>query len=161
MANNQYPLKVKPKLCLIEKWKRYDLTDEEICNRLKIKKSSFYSYKRKYPELEQALRKGKDETNAEVENALLKSSLGYEYVEESVATRKEVIYENGKRVSEISEPVKISLKKFKPSETAAAKLWLTNRDAENWKEKNQLDIGNSSNEPIRVVFSKEVEEASK
>ena len=44
--------------------------------------------------------------NALMENALLKSSLGYEYVEESVATRKEVIYENGKRVSEISEPVK-------------------------------------------------------
>ena len=42
---------VKPKLFLIECWKRDGLSDEQICKNLGVGKDAFISYKAKYPEL--------------------------------------------------------------------------------------------------------------
>ena len=76
--------------------------------------------------------------------------MGYEYVEQALTTKKEVIYVDGKRVKEISEPVVVELRKHKPSETNAAKFWLQNRDPENWKEKQQIDLGNKDDKPFKL-----------
>lgn len=148
MATNKYYKKVLPKLPLIMKWCRAGLNDLEICDRLKIKKSSYYEYKKKYPEFNEVVRKGKEYADAEVENQLYKNCIGYEYTEEVQSTKKEVIYENGKRVKEIVQPVVIELRKYRPSETNAAKFWLTNREKENWKDKQDVDI--STNKPFDV-----------
>ena len=63
---------VKPKLFLIECWKRDGLSDEQICKNLGVGKDAFISYKAKYPELVDALKKGKEVADYEVENALFK-----------------------------------------------------------------------------------------
>lgn len=150
MATSQYEKKVRPKLPLIAKWCRSGLTDKEIWNRLDIEKSSYYAYQNKFPEFKETVHKNKEFCDAEVENQFYKNCLGYEYVEQTVSTKKEVIYEDGKRVREISEPVVIDLVKHKPSETNAAKFWLQNRDPENWKEKQQIDLGNKDDKPFKL-----------
>lgn len=132
------------KLILLEAWARDGLTDEQIANNMGISVASLYNYKNKYLEILEALKKGKEVVDIEVENALLKSAKGFWYDEEVVSTKKEVIYQDGKRVKEISEPVIITLNKYKPSETAAAIFWLKNRKSDKWRDK--IEINKQSND---------------
>lgn len=66
---------IKGKLILVEGWAREGLTDEQIANNLGISTSTFYEYKKNYSEFSEALKKGKEIVDFEVENALLKNAL--------------------------------------------------------------------------------------
>lgn len=123
------------KLTLLEAWARDGLTDEQIAKNIGISRSTLFEWRKKNQDISNALKKGKEVVDIEVENALLKSAKGFWYEEEVVSTKKEVIYDNGKRVKEISEPVVITLSKYKPSETTAAIFWLKNRKPDKWRDK--------------------------
>lgn len=127
------------KLTLLEAWARDGLTDEQIANNMGISAASLYNYKNKHLEIFEALKKGKEVVDIEVENALLKSAKGFWYDEEVVSTKREVIYKDGKKIKEISEPVIITLNRYKPSETAAAIFWLKNRKPDKWKDKTEIE----------------------
>lgn len=150
MATDLYYKKVEPKLALIKQWARRDYTDQDIWTNLKITKSTFYNYRKKHPELEEALKTGKDQANALVENQLLNNSLGYDFVEEVPGQKKEVFYEDGKKIKEETVTIAVPLKKHKQSETNAAKLWLTNRDSDNWKDRQDVNIGSQKGNPLHI-----------
>ena len=75
----------KEGLTLIEGWARDGLIDEQIAANIGITTTTLYDWKKKYADFSDALKKGKETSNYEVENALFKSATGYEYEE-----RKEV-----------------------------------------------------------------------
>ena len=50
---------VKDKLILVEGWARDGLTNEQIADNLGINQDTLYTYKKKYPEFSEALKKGK------------------------------------------------------------------------------------------------------
>ncbi len=60
---------------LLEGWARDGLTDEQIAKNIKINISTLYDWKKKHPEISEALKKGKEVVDYEVENALLKAAL--------------------------------------------------------------------------------------
>ena len=71
-------------LTLLEGWARDGLTDEQIMHNMGIQsKSTFYGYKKRYPNISNALKKGKEVADYEVENALFKRALGYTYEEKT------------------------------------------------------------------------------
>ena len=80
MAKSKWS-QIKDKLSLIEGWVRSGLTDEQISKNLGISKTTFYKYKEEHSELSELLKKEKEIVDYEVENALLKRALGYEYDE--------------------------------------------------------------------------------
>ena len=80
MARSKWP-KVKNKLMLIEKWARDGLTEEQIFKNLGISKTTGNSYKNRYREFLNAISKGKEVFITELENAIAKRALGYEYEE--------------------------------------------------------------------------------
>ena len=62
-------------LTLLQGWARDGLTDEQIMHNMGIKsKSTFYSYMKKYPNISNSIKKGKEIVDYEVENALLTSA---------------------------------------------------------------------------------------
>jgi hypothetical protein len=63
------------KLILLEGWARDGLTNEQIANNMGINPSTLYDYINKYSKISNALKKGKEVVDFEVENALLKSAL--------------------------------------------------------------------------------------
>ena len=63
------------KLALIEGWARDGLTMEQIANNMGISKETLYQYRKKYPDFYDALKKGKEVIDYEVENALLEKAL--------------------------------------------------------------------------------------
>lgn len=62
-------------LLLLEAWARDGLTDEQIAHNMGINRATLYEWKKKYPDISEALKKGKEVVDIEVENALLKLAL--------------------------------------------------------------------------------------
>jgi hypothetical protein len=62
-------------LLLLEGWARDGLTDEQIAKNIGITVSTFYEWKKKYSEISESLKKGKEVVDYQVENALLSSAL--------------------------------------------------------------------------------------
>lgn len=111
------------KLILLEGWARCGLTDEQIAKNMGIAPSTLYEWKKKSKEFSESLKKGKEVVDFEVENALLKRALGYEYEEET--------YENGILTKKVKKQV--------PPDTTAQIFWLKNRKPNNWKDKIETD----------------------
>lgn len=59
-------------MLLLEAWARDGLTDEQIAEKMGINTATLYRYKEKYCEICEALKRGKEVVDVEVENALLK-----------------------------------------------------------------------------------------
>lgn len=122
----KYESNVEPKLFLIECWARDGLSDKQISLNLGIAYSTFRDYRAKYPALSAALKKGKEIIDYEVENALLKRALGYDYTEEKIEVetnnRGKVI---GKKVVQVIKHV--------PADTTALAIWLNNRRSDRWR----------------------------
>lgn len=66
---------VKDKLILIEGWARDGLTNEQIADNLNIGKTTFYKLLKEHSELSELLKKGKENIDYQVENALLQNAL--------------------------------------------------------------------------------------
>ena len=62
-------------LTLLEGWARDGLTDEQIAHNMGITSKTLYEWKNKYGDICNALKKGKEVVDYEVENALLKSAM--------------------------------------------------------------------------------------
>lgn len=131
IAKSKYETEVKPRLVEIEAWKRDGLTDEQICKNLGISRDTFYKYKEKYADFSDALKKGKEVADIEVENALFKRAIGYKYKE----VIKEVKEIDGKKSTYVKEVIKEM-----PGDVGAQIFWLKNRKSSKWKDKQDIDI---------------------
>lgn len=114
---------------MIEGWARQGLTDEQISKNMNISYSTFREWKKKYSALSAALKKGKTPVDFEVENALLKRAMGFEY-EETETIIEEVDGKQRKRIKKI--------KKVALPETSAIIFWLKNRMPEQWRKFNPV-----------------------
>lgn len=75
MAKGKYQRWLEPDgLTLLEGWARDGLTDEQIAKNCGCNAGTLYEWKKKYPEISEALKKGKEVVDYEVENALLQSA---------------------------------------------------------------------------------------
>ena len=116
----------KDKLILLEGWARDGLTDEQIAKNIGIATSTFYEWKKKEIEFSEALKKGKEVVDFEVENALLKKALGY-----TITLNKQKVTKDGD-VVDITEEVHV------PPDTTAQIFWLKNRQVKKWRDKVEI-----------------------
>lgn len=76
MAKGKYQRWLEPDgLILLEGWARDGLTDEQIAAHCGCSCSTLYEWKKRYPEFAEALKKGKEVVDYEVENALLAAAM--------------------------------------------------------------------------------------
>lgn len=133
-------------LLKIEGWARDGLTDEQIARNIGITPKTLYEWKNRFRELSEALKKGKEVVDRQVENALLKRALGYSY-EEVTHERK---YNKEKDEIELV-PVKVVTKQVAPDTTAQI-FWLKNRRPDKWRDRKELDANvNHSNNPFQEL----------
>ena len=62
-------------ITLLEGWARDGLTDEQIAKNMGVSRSTLHDWKKKYPDISDTLKKGKEVVDYQVENALLESAL--------------------------------------------------------------------------------------
>lgn len=110
-------------LTLLEGWTRDGLTDEQLAHNMDINPATLYDWKKKYPKISEALKKGKEIVDIQVENALLKRALGYDFQEEKI----EKSDKDGVKI--------IQTIKHIPPDVTAQIFWLKNRQKKKWKDK--------------------------
>ena len=106
-------------LIKIQGWARDGLIDEQIAHNMGITTKTLYEWKNKYGEISEALKKGKEVIDRQVENALLKRALGYTY--------DETTYEYGVETKRVTKEV--------APDTTAQIFWLKNRKPAEWRDK--------------------------
>lgn len=115
-------------LMLLECWTRDGYTFQDIANKIGISYSALRKWRKDYPEIDKALKAGREIIDYKVENALLKSALGYKTKETKVTT----IIRHGKVV----ETIKETTDKEQAPNVSAAQCWLYNRLPKKWKNMN-------------------------
>jgi len=150
-----YETEWKEKLVVIQGWARDGLTNEQIANNIGISTKTLYEWQNKYSEFSDALKKGKEVVDREVENALYKNATGYDYTEEQAIKLKESFYVDGKRCEKEHIEV-VEIKKHKPPETTAQIFWLKNRKPSEWRDKRDVDIQGNINNPFAGLTTEEL-----
>lgn len=144
MAKGKYEYWLSPDgLLRLEAYARDGLTDEQIAHNMGVSTATLYNYKRDHLEILEALKKGKEVVDIQVENALLKRALGYSYEEKKV------------EVSEDGTKVTKTIKEVVPDTTAQI-FWLKNRRPDRWRDKQ--DIEHSGAVDVRKVYDEMSEE---
>lgn len=125
------------KLILLEGWARDGLTNEQIATNIGINVKTLYEWKNKESNISNALKKGKEVIDFEVENALLKRALGY-----TITINEQKIDKDG-CVHDTKRDVHV------PGDTTAQIFWLKNRKKEQWREKQDYSIENA---PTKIMI---------
>ncbi|EOU1826983.1 transposase [Clostridium perfringens] len=150
MAKSKWETYVKDKLILVEAWARNGLTDKQISKNLGINIATFYRYKNEYCEFCEALKRGKEIVDIEVENALLKRALGYKYDE----VTKELVEDKETGISEL-KVTKVVTKEVIPDTTAQI-FWLKNRKPEEWRDKKEVKHDGNINNPYENLTKEQL-----
>lgn len=135
MAKGKYEKWLEPEnLILLEGWARDGLTDEQIAHNMGIRTSTLYEWKKKYLEISESLKRGKEVVDILVENALLKKALGYTVKEQKI-TKDGLIVEIEKEIS---------------PDTTAQIFWLKNRKPDKWRDKVENINTNDDDKVINI-----------
>lgn len=145
MAKGKYQEWLEPDgLLKLEAWARDGLKDVELAEKIGINVATLYVWKNEHPEIAEALKRGKDVVDIEVENALLKRALGYQYDE----VTRERVYNKLTDQHEFVETKRVT-KEVQP-DVAAIAIWLKNRRSDKWRDKPE---DNSTDKTITVKFA--------
>lgn len=125
-AKGKYQKWLEPEnLIRLEGWARDGLTDEMIATKMGITRKTLAEWKKKYGNICDTLKRGKEVVDIQVENALLKRALGYQYEEVSEKYEMGILTER-----------KVTKKEVIPDTTAQI-YWLKNRKPEVWRDKRE------------------------
>jgi hypothetical protein len=126
------PLKVeilldKDNMLRIEGWLRDGLSIQQICTNLGVNALQWYKAIEMSDEFAKLSTRTKDVVDREVENALYKRAMGYEY--EEITEEYEMGFLVKKKV----------VTKHMPPDTGAQVFWLKNRKSDVWRDRREVD----------------------
>lgn len=135
MAKGKYEHWLSPEgLLKLEGWARDGLTDEQIAHNMGISRDTLIQWKKKFLDISDTLKKGKEIVDIQVENKLLQRALGYKYKE----TTKERVFNPD--TGETKMVVTKEVEKEVVPDTTAQIFWLKNRRPDKWKDKQNLEL---------------------
>lgn len=138
----------KDKLILLQGWARDGLTDEQIAHNMGIRRETLIAWKKRFPNIDNALKKTKDVVDKEVECALYKSAMGYDY--EEVTEELKWNPSSGKYEMMVTKRVK----KHVPPSNVAQIFWLKNRKPDVWKDKREIESNTEALEKLDELMDK-------
>lgn len=117
-------------LTLLKAWTRDGLTLEQIAHNMGINVATLHRWKNRFSDICNALKEKQAVVDYEVENALLKRALGFEYEEVTTEIRE---LPDGGSVKHIKR-----VTKFVPPDVAAIIYWTKNRKPNYWADKKEI-----------------------
>lgn len=125
------------KIELLTAWARDGLSMEEIARKMGISRKTLYSYMDSSLHILHSLRKGKEESDSEVENTLFKKCNGFiqEVLKPMKIRKAEYDPETGKKICDYDEIVYVKDQIYVQPDTVAIKYYLSNRKPDKWKDK--------------------------
>ena len=151
MAKSKWS-QVKGRLLMIEEWSKKGLSESQMCKYLGISLSVFSDFKHRYPQLLEALNRGRESAVAEIENALLKRALGYDFEE----TRESKRTIDGRVINSTDKT-----RQHMPADVVACLFLLKNKDRLNLCDNpNERDLAREAFEVDKLKSKPTVEEKS-
>lgn len=141
-------------LIMLKGWRRAGLSLEQIALKIGINVATLAKWRVKYDKIGEALKKGREIVDTEVENALLKRALGYNiFLKKAMKIKKDQYAEE---VIYVEEEVHIQ------GDVGAQIFWLTNRKPETWQntQKNKLTISEETSSILKA-FGNHLQENKK
>lgn len=140
MAKGKYEYWLTPEgLIKLEGWARDGLTDEQIASNMGIRRETLIDWKKKYPNISNTLKRGKEVVDYEVENALLKRALGYTVKEEKLT----------------KDGMVVELEREVPGDVTAQIFWLKNRKPDAWRDKpEETKAQEEEKEVVRIEITR-------
>lgn len=135
-------------------------TDKELADFFGVSEQTLNSWKKKYPEFLESIKKGKQIADSNVASKLYNRAIGYDFEEKHFEIQK---------ASEKDKPPTFvetkRIKKHMPSDTTAAIFWLKNRQPQLWRDRKEIDatvslgdeLENMSNEQLEKLIDDEKE----
>ena len=178
MAKGKYEYWLTPEgLLKLEGWARDGLTDEQIAENIGICRDTLIEWKKKYSDISDTLKRGKEIIDRQVENALLKRALGYTYNEdkyvsvpmeqgeylekleeymnkykyehpEATADELMIVRESFPKTKEVL--VERKVKEVSPDTTAQI-FWLKNRKRETWADRQSIELSQPIDESVKEM----------
>ena len=154
-------------LLKLEGWARDGLTDEQIAEKVGIRRQTIYDWKKNYPVISDALKKGKEVVDRAVEKSLLDRALGttvktitYKMVsvnEDVLKARRERFLNEYKldhpdlskneltliaveNVPTYERIPMVEVENHLPPDTTAQIFWLKNRRPDRWRDKRETEL---------------------
>lgn len=169
-------------LLRLEAYARDGLTDEQIAHNLGITTSTYYEWKKKYSEISEALKRGKEVVDIQVENALLKRALGYSFNEDKYMSIQMDQAEYCEKLDEYMNKYKYEHPEATDSElmiireqfpktkmvlverktkdiapdTTAQIFWLKNRKPKEWRDKQEVEVSGNINNPYEGLTTEQL-----
>lgn len=116
---SKYFTHVEPYLTEISEWSE-SMTESQIAQKLGVGKTAWNDYKRKYPKLTEAVKKGRQNLVVELKGVLINKARGYTYEEKKIITDSD-----GYTRKEVTQ-------RYAHPDVAAINLLLKNYDKDNW-----------------------------
>ena len=136
MAKGKYHYWLTPEgLLLIEGWARDGLTDEEIAKNIGISKQTFYDWQKKYSEISEAIKKGREPVNVILEDTAIERATEWKTVKE-ITREPRFNRETGETELAVTKEVE---KKVPPDSTLLIFL-MKNRMKDKYGDKQQVEI---------------------
>lgn len=110
-------------------------TDYELADFFEVDTRTIYRWKNAHDDFCQALIAGKENADARVERALYNRAVGYTFESEKVFQFQ-------------GEIIRADTTEHVPPDPSAAKLWLTNRKPDDWRDKQQHEHSGKDGSPL-------------
>ena len=117
-------------------------TDPEIADDLGVDVATVYRWRHAHPEFCEATRLGKEASDERVERSLYHRSIGYSHA------AVKIFMPAGAK-----EPVYAPYTEHFPPDTAAASLWLRNRQPDKWRDKLDHELTGKDGAPLVPVLN--------
>lgn len=141
------------KKTLLSGWARKGLSDQQIAKNIGISRSTLNEWRKKYPDISDTLKKGKEVADAEVENALYLKCIGHKAQLKKTFKVKKIEYNDaGKKIKEEENLETGEDEVYIPPDTKAIIFWLTNRMREDWKERQNTQMEQEETEESGVIM---------
>lgn len=121
-------------LLKVQGWARDGLSNEQIAHNVGITAKTLCEWQNRFSEFRDAIKKGKEVVDREVENALLKRAMGYEYDE----VTQEPVTDKDTGITEMRVTKRVT-KQIVPDVTAQI-FWLKNRKPDEFRDKRDVEL---------------------
>lgn len=133
------------------------LSEKRMAEIIGISEAVFKDWKARHHEFSSSLARGKEPADAEVAVALRDRALGYSHRAVKLVVTDETDEDGNKRKVVMRVPY---VEHF-PPDTAAASLWLRNRQPALWKDKHEVAVGGVPGSPVETKTTIDATEAAK
>lgn len=138
----KYESNILPNFEYIEALCRDGVNEKQIASALNVAYSTFKEYKKKFPAFSALLKKGKEISFAQVENALYKRAIGYDYEEvrtEYIERGKDRKNGNLTITDKVKDKKVTRITKHVPGDVTAQIFIAKNRRPDKWADKHQIE----------------------